>query len=155
MSEIERRIEELGLQLPEAAPANADSDFVPVMIHQGVAYVSGQVPRINGEVPYPGKVGEDATIEQTEELAEYCVLKGISGIKAATGSINHVEQVLKITGYIQAAPNNHTYSKVLTAASALLVKIFGDKGRHARAAIGVAELPSNTPVEIDFIIAVK
>src|SRR5699024_3042416 len=124
MREIERRIEGLGLQLPEAAPANADSDFVPVMIHQGVAYVSGQVPRINGEVPYPGTVGEDVTIEQAEEVAEYCVLKGLSCIKAATGSLNHVEQVLKIPFYMQAAPNNHSYSKVLTAASAVLVKIF-------------------------------
>src|SRR5699024_3775095 len=155
MSNIERRIEELGLQLPEAPPTNTDSDFVPVTIHQGVAYGSGQVPRINGEVPYPGKVGSDVTVEQAEELAEYCVLKGLSCIKAATGSLDHVQQILKITGYIQAAPGNHTYSKVLNAASALLVKIFGDKGRHARAAIGVAELPSNTPVEIDFIIAVK
>jgi len=153
MSKIEGRLEELGLELPEAG--GAATPFVSVAIHQGLAYVSGQVPRINGEVPYPGKVGKDVTIEQAQELADYCVLKGLSCIKEAVGSLDNVEQVLKVTGYVQAAPGYSEYSKTLNTASELLVKIFGDKGRHARAAIGVAELPSNTPIEIDFVIAVK
>lgn len=153
MSKIERRLEELGFTLPETA--GGPTPFVPVAIHQGLAYVSGQVPRINGEVPYPGKVGKDVTVEQAQELAEYCVLKGLSCIKEAVDSLDNVEQILKVTGYVQAAPGFSEYSKTLNTASELLVKIFGDKGRHARAAIGVAELPSNTPVEIDFVVAVK
>lgn len=153
MSKIDRRLEELGLALPEAP--GGSNPFVSVAIHQGIAYVSGQVPRINGEVPYPGKVGTDVTVEQAQELAEYCVLKGLSCIKEAVGSLDNVEQILKVTGYVQAAPGNSEYSKTLNTASELLVSIFGDKGRHARAAIGVAELPSNTPIEIDFVIAVK
>lgn len=153
MSEIERRLKQLGLELPEVPTGS--TPFVSVAIHQGLAYVSGQVPRINGKVPYPGKVGTDVSLEQAQELAEYCVLKGLSCIKQAVGSLDNVEQVLKVTGYIQAAPGNSGYSKTLNTASELLVKIFGDKGRHARAAIGVAELPDNTPVEIDFVIAVK
>jgi enamine deaminase RidA (YjgF/YER057c/UK114 family) len=153
MSVIERRLEELGLELPEAiAPLYS---YVPVTIHQGVAYVSGQVPRIKGEVPYTGKVGRDVTIGQAQELAEICVLKGLSCLKEAIGSLDNVEQVLKVTGFVQTAPGYYEPSKVLDAASELLEKIFGEKGRHARTAVGAAELPGNTPIEIDFIIAVK
>lgn len=153
MSLIECRLKELGLELPEAsAPL---FHYVPVTVHQGVAYVSGQVPRINGVIPYPGKVGKDVTVDQARELAEYCVLKGLSCLKATIGSLDKVEKILKVTGYVQAAPGFHEPSKVLDAASELLTEIFGEKGRHARSAIGAAELPSNTPIEIDFIIAVK
>ena len=153
MSLIESRLEELGLKLPEAtAPL---FHYVPVTIHQGVAYVSGQVPRINGVIPYPGKVGGEVTVEQARELAEFCVLKGLSCLKEAIGSLDNVEQILKVTGYVQTAPGFHEPSKVLDAASELLTNIFGEKGRHARSAIGAAELPNNTPIEIDFIIAVK
>ena len=153
MSVIEQRLKELKLALPDAtAPLY---HYVPVTIHQGVAYISGQVPRINDEIPYPGKVGQDVTIEQAQQLAEYCVLKGLSCLEATIGSLDQVEQILKVTGYVQTAPNFYEPSKVLDAASALLEKIFGEKGRHARTAVGVATLPSNTPVEIDFIIAIK
>lgn len=154
MSKIERRLEELDLKLPEV-PTGGENDFVPVVVHQGIAYISGQVPRIDGKVPYPGKVGKEVTAEQAGELGEYCVLRGLSSLKDVIGSLDNVEQILKVTGYVQAAPGNHEYSKTLNPASTLLVNLFGEKGHHARAAIGVAELPSNTPIEIDFIIAVK
>ena len=153
MSIIEQRLKDLNLELPDAtAPLY---HYVPVTVHQGVAYISGQVPRVNGEIPYPGKVGQDVTIEQAQQLAEYCVLKGLSCLEATIGSLDQVEQILKVTGYVQTAPNFYDPSKVLDAASVLLEKIFGKKGRHARTAVGVATLPSNTPIEIDFIIAVK
>ena len=153
MSTIEQRLHQLGFQLPEATPPLYQ--YVPITIHQNVAYISGQVPRINGQIPFPGKVGQDVSIEQASELAEYCVLKGLSCLKAQIGSLDQVKQILKITGYVQAAPDFYEPSKVLDAASALLEKIFGEKGRHARTAVGVATLPNNTPVEIDFIIAIK
>ncbi|SEJ45733.1 Enamine deaminase RidA, house cleaning of reactive enamine intermediates, YjgF/YER057c/UK114 family [Bhargavaea ginsengi] len=153
MDTIENRLKELGLELPESvAPLYS---YVPVTVHQGTAYVSGQVPRIDGRVPYSGKVGKDVTVEQARELAEYCVLKGLSVLKAEVGSLDRVEQVLKVTGFVQTAPGFYEPSKVLDAASELLVKIFGEKGRHARSAIGAAELPDNTPVEIEFIFAVN
>lgn len=83
------------------------------------------------------------------------MLKGISCLKAAIGSLDNVEQVLKVTGYVQTAPGFYMPSQVLDAASELLENIFGGKGRHSLTAVGAAELPSNTPVEIDFVIAVK
>lgn len=150
---IEERLQKLGLTLPEAVPPLYS--YVPVMIHNHVAYISGQVPRVNGNLPYRGKVGEGVTLEQARELAEICVLKGLSCLKEVIGSLDKVEQVLKVTGYVQSAPGFSQQPNVLDAASELLVKIFDEKGRHARTAIGVAELPSNTPVEIDFIIAIK
>lgn len=153
MSIIEKRLEQLGLELPTAV--SPLYRYVSVMVHNGVAYISGQVPRINNEVPYPGKVGTDVTVEQAQRIAELCVLKGLSCLKDAIGSLDQVEQLLKVTGYVQTAPGFHEPSKVIDAASELLEKIFGEKGLHARSVVGVAELPSNTPVEIDFIIAVK
>jgi enamine deaminase RidA (YjgF/YER057c/UK114 family) len=149
----EQRLQELGLQLPEATPPLYH--YVPVTIHRGVAYVSGQVPRVDGIVPYPGKVGSEVSIEQARELAEICVLKGLSCLKAAIGSLDNVEQILKVTGYVQSAPGFSQQPKVVDAVSELLERIFGEKGKHARTAIGVSELPSNTPIEVDFIIAVK
>ncbi|MEH7345601.1 RidA family protein [Bacillus sp. JJ1532] len=150
---IEQRLQELGLTLPEAVPPLYS--YVPIVIHNHVAYISGQVPRVNGNIPYKGKVGEGVTIEQARELAEICVLKALSCLKEAIGSLDKVEQVLKVTGYVQSAPEFSQQPNVLDAASELLVKIFDERGRHARTAIGVAELPSNTPIEIDFIIAIR
>ncbi|MEH7392223.1 RidA family protein [Bacillus sp. JJ1503] len=150
---IEQRLQELGLTLPEAVPPLYS--YVPIVIHNHVAYISGQVPRVNGNIPYKGKVGEVVTIEQARELAEICVLKALSCLKEAIGSLDKVEQVLKVTGYVQSAPEFSQQPNVLDAASELLVKIFDERGRHARTAIGVAELPSNTPIEIDFIIAIR
>lgn len=150
---IEQRLQQLGLQLPEATPSLYQ--YVPVVVHSGTAYISGQVPRVDGKVPYTGKVGKDVSIEEARQCAEICVLKGLSCLQAAIGTLDKVERILKITGYVQSASGFSHQPKVLDAASELLEQIFGEKGRHTRSAIGVAELPSNTPVEIDFIIAVK
>lgn len=113
------------------------------------------MPRVNGELPYTGKVGAEVTIEQARELAEICVLKGLSCLEAELGSLDKVEQVLKVTGFVQSAPGFSQQPKVLDAASELLQAIFGEKGRHARSAVGVAELPGNTPAEIEFVFAVN
>jgi enamine deaminase RidA (YjgF/YER057c/UK114 family) len=153
MTKIDQRLEKLGLELPE--PVAPLYSYIPLTIHNGVAYVSGQVPRINGEIPYPGKVGKEVTVEQARELAQYCVLKALSSIKAEIGNLDKIDQILKLSGYIQAAPGFTDMGKVMDAASELLVDIFGEKGKHARVAIGAAELPSNTPVELDLIIAVN
>lgn len=150
---IKQRLQELDLQLPEATPPLYQ--YVPVVIHRGVAYISGQVPRVDGKVTYTGKVGSEVTIEEARQCAEICVLKGLSCLEAAIGSLDNVEQILKVTGYVQSASGFSQQPKVIDSASELLERIFGEKGRHSRSAIGVSELPSNTPVEIDFIIAVK
>ncbi|GED31698.1 MULTISPECIES: RidA family protein [Brevibacillus] len=150
---IRERLRELGLELPEPVPSLYQ--YVPVVVHEGIAYISGQVPRVDGKLPFVGKVGVDVTIEQARELAKICVLKGLSSLEAEIGSLDRVERVLKVTGYVQSTDGFNQQPQVIDAASELLEQIFGEQGRHARTAVGAAELPGNTPVEIDFMIAVQ
>ncbi|MED4911944.1 RidA family protein [Brevibacillus centrosporus] len=150
---IRERLRELGLELPEPVPSLYQ--YVPVVVHEGIAYISGQVPRVDGKLPFVGKVGVDVTIEQARELAKICVLKGLSSLEAEIGSLDRVERVLKVTGYVQSTDGFNQQPQVIDAASELLEQIFGEQGRHARTAVGAAELPGNTPVEIDFMIAVR
>ncbi len=150
---INARLAELGITLPEAA--SPLFHYIPVVVHNGIAYVSGQVPRINGHLPYMGKVGTEVTIEEAKQCAEICVLRALSVLEAELGNLDRVERVLRINGYVQSALGFSQQPKVIDRASELLTRIFGENGRHARTAIGVAELPSNSPVEIDFMFAIK
>ena len=148
---IERRLQELGVTLPEAAAPSFN--YVPVTLHQGVAYVSGQMPKIDGEVRVTGKVGAEVDVETAREQARICILQGLACLRDALGSLDGIERILKVTGYVASAPGFNAQPKVIDAASDLLVEIFGDAGRHARAAVGVAELPRNACVEIEMTVA--
>lgn len=145
------RLRELGITLPEAAsPA---FNYVPVTLHRGVAYVAGQMPKVDGEVRVFGKAGADVDLATAQAEARVCILQGLACLRQALGSLDRVEQVLRVSGYVASAPGFNEQPKVLDAASELLVQVFGDRGRHARAAIGVAELPRNAVVEIDLTVA--
>jgi enamine deaminase RidA (YjgF/YER057c/UK114 family) len=150
---VEEKLEKLGLSLPPAAEPSFQ--YVPVTVHSGVAYVSGQLPRENGEVRITGKVEETVNIEAAQRAARICILQGLSCLKAAIGSLDNVERILKVTGFVASAPGFIQQPRVLDAASNLLVELFGDRGRHARSAIGVLELPRGAPVEIEMVIAVS
>jgi enamine deaminase RidA (YjgF/YER057c/UK114 family) len=142
---IEQKLASLGLALPDAAaPA---FHYVPVTLHGGVAYLSGQLPRVNGGLSAVGKVGAAVSVEQAQEAARIC-------IKQALGGLDAIERVLKVTGFVASAPGFNQQPVVIDAASKLLTDLFGENGRHARSAVGVAELPRNTPVEIEMILAV-
>jgi len=150
---LEQKLGEMGLELPEAAkPA---FQYVPVSVHAGVAYVSGQLPKIDGEVRTFGKVGAEVSLEEAEEAARVCTLQGLACLIEAVGGSANIERILKVTGFVASAPGFNQQPKVLDAASYLLVEALGDAGRHARAAVGVAELPRNAPVEIEMIAAVR
>jgi enamine deaminase RidA (YjgF/YER057c/UK114 family) len=148
---IESRLAELGIVLPEAAAPSFN--YVPVTLHKGVAHVSGQMPKIDGEVRVFGKVGNEVDLETAREQAQICILQGLSCLRAALGSLDRVERILKINGFVASAPGFNAQPKVIDAASDLLVQVFGDAGRHARAAVGVAELPRNAAVEIEMTVA--
>lgn len=150
---LEDKLKSLGYTLPE--PAAPSFQYVPVTIHNGVAYVSGQLPKVDGEVRTFGKVGAEVSIEDAQESARICILQGLSCLVDAIGSSDRIEQVLKINGYIASAPGFNMQPKVLDAASHLLVEALGDVGRHARTAVGVAELPRDAPVEIEMTVAVR
>lgn len=150
---LETRLHAMGYRLPEAArPA---FQYVPVAVHAGLAHVAGQLPKVDGEVRVFGKVGAEVTVEQAEEAARICALQGLACLVEALGSSERILRILKITGFVASAPGFNQQPRVLDAASYLLVEALGDAGRHARSAVGVAELPRNAPVEIEMIAAVR
>lgn len=150
---FEQKLTELGVALPEAAEPSFN--YVAVTVHKGVAYVSGQMPKVDGAVRVFGKVGAEVDLETAREQARICILQGLACLKASLGSLDHIERILKVNGYVASAPGFNDQPKVLDAASDLLGEVFGEAGRHARAAVGVAELPRNAAVEIEMIVAVR
>lgn len=149
----EQRLRDAGLELPDAA--SPSFNYVPVTVHRGVAYISGQLPKVDGEVRVTGKVGAEVDLETAQAEARICILQGLACLRAELGTLDRVERILKLNGYVASAPGFNAQPRVIDAASELLVTVFGEAGRHARAAVGVAELPRNVAVEIDMIVAVR
>jgi len=148
---IEDKLAQVGLIPPAASkPAFA---YVPVTLHDGVAYVNGQLPKIDGEVRVFGKVGREVTLDAAREEARTCVLQALACLKEALGDLSRLRRVLKVTGFVASAPGFNEQPKVIDAASELLAELLGENGRHARSAIGVAELPRDAAVEIEFVVA--
>ncbi len=150
---IDEKLRALGIELP--LPAEPSFNYVPITLHGGVAYVSGQMPKVDGAVRVFGKAGAEVDLETARDQARICILQGLSCLRAELGSLDRITRVLKINGYVASAPGFNAQPKVLDAASDLLVEIFGDAGLHARAAIGVAELPRNAVVEIEMTVAFR
>lgn len=150
---ISERLKELGIDLPDAA--SPSFNYVPVTLHRGVAYVSGQLPKVGGEVRVFGKVGDEVDLETAAGEARICILQGLACLQSALGSLDRVERILKVNGYVASAPGFNAQPKVIDAASDLLAEVFGEIGRHARAAVGVAELPRNAAVEIELTVAYR
>jgi enamine deaminase RidA (YjgF/YER057c/UK114 family) len=151
---MRRRLALLGLRLPEVKPPAFH--YVPVVVHGGIAYVSGQLPWLDGEIRPAGKVEREVSLEQAEEAARRCVLQALAWLnQALAGGLDEIERALRVTGYVASSPGFDQQPKVIDAASDVLIKLFGHAGHHARSAIGVAELPRNAPVEIEFIFAIK
>lgn len=153
MDEIEKTLGALGYRLPEAVPPQFD--YVAVAIHGDVAYVSGQIPRRDATTVVTGKLGADLDLERGREAAQLCVLHGLAQLKARLGSLDRVAAILKVTGFVASAPGFVQQPQVIDAASKLLREAFGEAGRHARSAVGVAELPRGSAVEIELVVALK
>lgn len=149
---IENRLAELGLALPEpAAPVAA---YVPVVIAGGLAHVSGQVSLVDGQL-MKGRLGEDLSLEDGVRAARACGLMILAQLKAALGSLDRVERVVKLGAFVNSAADFTDQPKVANGASELMVAVFGEAGRHARSAVGVPALPLGVAVEIDAIVAVR
>ena len=151
-TEIEVRLKALGLSLPEAAAPVAA--YVPVVITGGIAYVSGQLPFIDGKL-VTGRLGEDVSLEQGMAAAQACGLMIIAQLKAALGSLSRVEQVVKLGGFVNSTGDFTDQPKVVNGASELMAAVFGTAGEHARSAVGVPVLPRGAAVEVDAIVAVR
>lgn len=147
------RLKQLGLELP--APAEPQFSYVPAVVHRDLMFVSGQLPKQDGEVRIQGRLGEEVDIEKAQEAARICVQQGLAVAAAAASGIDRISRVIRLTGFVASGPDFHDQPKVIDAASELMTDVFGDNGQHARSAVGVAELPRNTPVEIEFIFAIS
>lgn len=148
---IEARLKELGIVLPEAAAPVAS--YVPLVVHAGIAHVSGQLPFINGELK-TGRLGDGVTLEEGMDAARACGLMIIAQLRSA-GLLERVEQIIKLGAFVNSAADFTDQPKVANGASDLMFEVFGEKGRHARAAVGVPALPLGAAVEVDAVIAVS
>lgn len=147
------RLAALGLQLPHAAaPA---FDYVPVRREGRVLYVAGQLPKEDGEVRITGRCGDEVDVETAQRAAVICALQGLACVAEEVGGLDRVDGVLRLTGFVASAPDFHDQPRVLDAASRLLGQVFGERGRHARSAVGVAALPRRAPVEIEFLFTAR
>ena len=151
---IADRLKELGLTIPPA-PAPA-ANYVPFVQEGKLVFVAGQIPRAaDGKLAFVGKVGKDMTQEQGYEGAKLCALNCLAQLQACLGSLDKVKRIVNLRGFVNCTPEFMTAPLVVNGASDLIVQIFGDKGRHARTALGVASLPSGVSVEVDLIAAVE
>lgn len=148
---IEARLQELVIVLPEAAAPVAS--YVPVVVHGGFAHVSGQLPFVDGKL-VTGRLGEDVSLEAGIDAARACGLMILAQLKAALVPLDKVERVVKLGGFVNSTPDFTDQPKVINGASDLMVAVFGEKGRHARAAVGVPALPLGVAVEVDAIVAI-
>jgi enamine deaminase RidA (YjgF/YER057c/UK114 family) len=149
---IELRLEQLGITLP--TPAAPVAAYVPVVEANGMLFVSGQLPFKEGHVMV-GRLGDDVTLDFGREAARACALMLIAQMKAALGSLDRVERIVKLNIFVNSDARFTEQPKVGDGASTLMVEVFGDAGRHARAAVGVPALPLGAAVEIDAIVAIR
>ena len=150
---IEEKLNELGVSLP-TAPKPAGS-YVPVVVSGKLAFVSGQIPIKDGQVIYQGKVGIEQSIEQAQKAAKLCIINGLAQINTYFGTLDNLENIIKISGFVNSAQDITDHPKVINAASDFLVEIFGEEGRHSRIAIGVSSLTLNATVEIDMLVEIS
>lgn len=149
----EAKLKEMGLELPEAPKPVAA--YVPAVKINGFVYTSGQIPFVNGELKYKGKVGGGVSEADGYEAAKVCALNCLSVVKAQIGSLDKIERVVKVVGFVNSAAGFNMQPKVVNGASELIGQIFGDAGQHARSAVGVNELPLDSAVEVEMIVKVK
>ncbi|QSB44904.1 RidA family protein [Altererythrobacter sp. FM1] len=148
----EARLTELGIDLPEAAAPVAS--YVAVVVANGMAHVSGQLPFVDGNL-VKGRLGDDVSVEDGAAAARACGLMILAQLKAALGSLDRVERVVKLGAFVNSTGDFTDQPKVANGASDLMAEVFGDAGKHARAAVGVPALPLGAAVEVDAIVAVR
>ncbi len=149
----EAKLAELGLTLPN--PPAAAGSYVPVVRTGNLLFCAGTIAVFNGQQTHVGQVGKEQTIESAKKAAEICVLNTLANIKAAVGSLDQVTRIVMVNGFVNAVDGFSDSPAVINGASDLLVKIFGDAGKHARAAVAVNGLPRGTTVEIQVVAEVS
>ena len=152
MSAVEDKIAALGLKLPQVVPPLAT--YQPAVRSGSYVFTSGQLPMVDGALPATGKVGAEVSPEQAKELAATCALNALAAVKSVIGDLDKIQRVVKVVGFVASAPDFTGQPGVLNGASELLGEILGDKGVHARSAVGVAVLPLDAPVEVEIQVEI-
>ncbi|MET9479925.1 RidA family protein [Streptomyces sp. NPDC006638] len=147
---VEAALAGLGLTLPEVVPPLAA--YQPAVRTGRYVYTSGQLPMVDGKLPVTGKVGAGVTPEEAKDLARTCALNALAAVKSVTGDLERIARVVKVTGFVASAADFTGQPAVVNGASELLGQVLGDKGVHARSAVGVAVLPLDAPVEVEILV---
>ncbi|OGW66912.1 MAG: hypothetical protein A3H49_09355 [Nitrospirae bacterium RIFCSPLOWO2_02_FULL_62_14] len=149
---FEHRLTELGITLP--APPRPVATYIPAVLAGELLFLSGVIPFRDGNLVFEGKLGRELTVEQGAEAAGVALLNALAIIRQELGTLDRVRKIVRMTGHVASADGFVQHPAVINGASDLLVRIFGEAGRHARVALGAAELPLNAPVEIELIVQV-
>ncbi|MEW6048614.1 MAG: RidA family protein [Bacillota bacterium] len=152
MGRVEQKLKELGLELPPMAPIGK---LEPVKQVGNLLFVSGHGPEKNGKPVIVGRVGAEVSLEEGYKAAQLCALNCLASLKRYLGDLDRIDQIVKVQGFINSAPDLHDQPAVMGGFSDLMVQLFGEKGRHARSAIGTSNLPNNQPVEVEMIATIK
>jgi enamine deaminase RidA (YjgF/YER057c/UK114 family) len=150
MSTPEERLQELGLSVPEVAKPVAA--YIPAVRSGQHVYTSGQLPMRSGELMFTGKVGAEVTEEEAVECARQCALNALAAVRAEVGELSAVKRIVKVVVFVASAADFTAQPKVANGVSELLGEVFGEAGRHARSAVGVAVLPLDAPVEVELVV---
>ncbi|NQX27270.1 RidA family protein [Microbacteriaceae bacterium VKM Ac-2854] len=151
MAGIAERLAELGIEIPEvSAPAGA---YIPAITHGDLVFTSGQLPFVAGVLPATGKVGAEVTPDDAKAYARIAAINALAAVQSVIGSLDRVTRIVKVTGFVASAAGFNGQPGVINGSSELLAEIFGDAGVHARSAVGVAELPLDSPVEVELTVS--
>jgi enamine deaminase RidA (YjgF/YER057c/UK114 family) len=153
MPEIELRLNRMGLEIPETPKSLAA--YLPAKKSGKLVFTAGQLPLVKGELITQGLLGQEVEIEEAKKAAAICTLNALAALKSVIGDLDNIKQIVRVVGYVASLPSFTQQPIVVNGASELLLEIFGDSGKHARSAVGVAALPLNAAVEIELTVEVK
>ena len=153
MSKIEQQINRLGIVLPDAPKPVAA--YIPAKQTGNLVFTAGQLPMVNGELISKGLLGQDVEIDEANKAARMCTLNALAAIKGVIGDLDRIKQIVRVVGYVASVPTFTQQPAVVNGASELLLEIFGENGKHARSAVGMAALPLNASVEIELTVEIE
>ena len=153
MGNVESRIEQIGLNIPKAPKPVAA--YIPAKQTGKLVFTAGQLPMVNGELISKGLLGQDVEIDEANKAARICTLNALAAIKGVIGDLDRIKQIVRVVGYVASVPTFTQQPAVVNGASELLLEIFGENGKHARSAVGMAVLPLNASVEIGLTVEVE
>jgi enamine deaminase RidA (YjgF/YER057c/UK114 family) len=152
LMDVNKRLQEFKVILPEVQSVG---NYLPTQRVDKLIYVSGQLPKVEGRIAFKGRIGRETRLETGQKAARACIANCLAAVQAEIGDLNKIKRIIHIRGYVASAIGFTDHHKVIDAASNLLVDIFGEAGKHARAAVGVVDLPMGAPVEIEMIVEIK